>query len=43
MTSTLKNVGTVTLNIFKISIGGPNKTDFAETNTCGATLAPGAA
>ncbi len=41
MASTLKNVGTVTLNITKISIGGPNKTDFSQTNTCGATVAPG--
>jgi hypothetical protein len=41
MASTLKNVGTVTLNISKISIGGPNSTDFTQTNTCGATLAPG--
>lgn len=42
LTSTVKNVATVTLNIFKISVGGPNKADFVQSNTCGATLAPGA-
>ena len=40
--STVTNVGTVTVNVFKISIGGPNQKDFSQTNTCGATLAPGA-
>lgn len=40
--TSVTNVGAGTVNILNISIGGPNQKDFLETNTCGATLAPGA-
>jgi len=39
---TLSNTGSVVLNISGISIVGANPSDFAETTTCGATLAAGA-
>lgn len=39
---TLTNSGTATLNITKISLTGLNKQDYAQTNTCGSTLAAGA-
>ncbi len=38
----LVNTGTATLNISGISLTGTNAADFAQTNTCGATLAAGA-
>ena len=38
----LKNTGDAVLNISGITIGGANPTDFAQTNTCGTTLAAGA-
>jgi hypothetical protein len=38
----LANTGTAALAISSISIGGPNAADFKQTNTCGASLAPGA-
>jgi len=38
-TVTLTNSGTATLNITAIAITGANATDFAQTHTCGATLA----
>jgi phosphatidylserine/phosphatidylglycerophosphate/cardiolipin synthase-like enzyme len=39
---TLTNTGNATLSITGIALGGTNPTDFAETNTCPATLAAGA-
>jgi sugar lactone lactonase YvrE len=36
---TLSNTSSVTLNISGITIGGANPSDFAETSTCGSTLA----
>ena len=39
---TLTNTGTATMNIEGISITGPNLADFAQTNTCGATVAASA-
>jgi hypothetical protein len=39
---TLTNNGTNSLPINRIFIGGLNPGDFAEVNTCGASLAPGA-
>ena len=39
---TLKNGGTSTLTFSGISITGTNSSDFAESNTCGASLAAGA-
>jgi phospholipase C len=39
---TLTNTGTGTLNISSISVSGTNTKDFAQTNTCGATVAAGA-
>jgi PLD-like domain/Abnormal spindle-like microcephaly-assoc'd, ASPM-SPD-2-Hydin len=36
---TLTNSGNATLNISSILLGGANPSDFAETTTCGATLA----
>ncbi len=39
---TLTNRGNETLNITKISITGADAGDFAETNTCGHQIAPGA-
>jgi trimeric autotransporter adhesin len=41
-TLTLSNTGNAVLNISGITIGGANPADFAETTTCGATLAAGA-
>jgi FtsP/CotA-like multicopper oxidase with cupredoxin domain len=41
-TVTLKNTGGSTLTINRISIGGNNRSDFTQTNTCGASLAAGA-
>lgn len=38
----LTNTGTATMNIEGISITGPNLADFAQTNTCGATVAASA-
>ena len=38
---TLSNTGTAALTISGITIGGANPTDFAETNTCGGSLAAG--
>ena len=40
--TTLMNTGSATLSITGISIAGTNSSDFAETNTCGETLAAGA-
>jgi hypothetical protein len=37
---TLSNTGNAALNIASISITGTNSGDFAQTNNCGATLAP---
>jgi trimeric autotransporter adhesin len=39
---TLTNTGTAIMNIEGISITGPNLADFAQTNTCGATVAASA-
>jgi Domain of unknown function (DUF4082)/Bacterial Ig-like domain/Bacterial Ig domain/Abnormal spindle-like microcephaly-assoc'd, ASPM-SPD-2-Hydin len=39
---TLTNTGTATLNITGYSFTGTNPTDFAQTHTCGTTLAVGA-
>jgi len=39
---TLKNTGTATLSITSISTSGTNAADFAQTHTCGTSLAPGA-
>ncbi len=39
---TLTNGGTATLNITSIVLGGTNASDFAETTTCGSTLAANA-
>jgi uncharacterized repeat protein (TIGR03803 family) len=39
---TLTNKGSVTVNITKISITGADTADFAETNTCGKSVASGA-
>jgi DNA-binding beta-propeller fold protein YncE len=36
---TLANSGTSTLHISSIGLAGPNPGDFAQTNTCGATVA----
>ena len=41
-TLTLSNTGNATLNISGITIGGSNPSDFADTTTCGETLAAGA-
>ena len=41
-TVTLKNAGSVAANLWQIAILGPNATEFSETTTCGASLAPGA-
>lgn len=40
-TISVKNTGTGALSISGISIGGANSSDFAETNTCGTTVAAG--
>jgi hypothetical protein len=42
-TATLKNTGNAALTIGSIAIAGANPTDFAQTNNCGGSLAPGAA
>jgi hypothetical protein len=39
---TLTNVGTTTLVVTSIVITGPNAGDFAQTHTCGSSLAAGA-
>ena len=39
---TLSNVGTTTFSISGITIGGANAGDFAQTHTCGSSLAAGA-
>jgi uncharacterized repeat protein (TIGR01451 family) len=39
---TLKNTGTAALTISGITIAGTNPTDFAQTNTCGSSLAANA-
>jgi hypothetical protein len=39
---TLTNPGNAKLNITSVSIAGTNSGDFAETNTCGASVAEGA-
>ena len=39
-TATLTNTGNTALSITGISLTGTNPSDFAESNTCGATLAP---
>jgi FG-GAP-like repeat len=41
-TVTLTNTGTATLTISDIAITGANANQFAQTNSCGATLAPSA-
>ena len=41
-TITLSNSGTALLNVASIAITGANSGDFAQTSTCGATVAPGA-
>ncbi len=41
-TLTVTNVGSAALTISGISISGGSSTDFAQTNTCGASLAAGA-
>jgi FG-GAP-like repeat/Abnormal spindle-like microcephaly-assoc'd, ASPM-SPD-2-Hydin len=38
---TLSNTGTKTLSISRITLTGPQSADFAQTNTCGASLAVG--
>ena len=38
-TVTLTNVGTVTLSITSISLGGTNPGDFSESNNCGSSVA----
>jgi len=40
--ATLKNTGNEALSINSIAIAGANLADFAQTNTCGASLAAGA-
>jgi hypothetical protein len=39
---TISNTGTVALNITSIVMSGANSGDFAQTNTCGGSLAAGA-
>ena len=39
---TLSNIGSATLTISSIAITGANSSDFAQTNTCGTSLAAGA-
>jgi hypothetical protein len=41
-TATLKNTGNAALNISGITFTGANPTDFAQTNTCGESLAASA-
>jgi Cep192 domain 4 len=40
-TITLTNVGTTTLSVIGISISGPHARDFAQSHTCGTSLAAG--
>jgi hypothetical protein len=42
LTITLTNPGNAALSITSITIGGANATDFAQTNTCGSSVAAGA-
>ncbi len=42
LTATLSNSGTATLGITGVTMSGTNATEFAETNTCGTSLAAGA-
>ena len=39
---TLSNPGTAALTISSIAVAGTNSADFAQTNTCGSSLAPSA-
>jgi hypothetical protein len=39
---TLTNYGTVAVSITRIGLAGADSSDFAETNTCGNPVAPGA-
>ncbi len=41
-TVTLKNIGTASLSITSIAIGGTNPGDYSETTTCGTSLAAAA-
>jgi hypothetical protein len=41
-TITLTNTGSGDLNVTTVSLLGADASDFAQTNTCGSTLAPGA-
>jgi hypothetical protein len=41
-TVTLANTGTIAVTLSGVAIGGTNAASFAQTNTCGATLAGGA-
>ena len=41
-TITLTNTGTATLNLTSVAITGTNAGDFAQTNTCGTSVAAGA-
>lgn len=41
-TVTLTNAGSAPLVISTIGVGGANRSDFAETNTCGSSVLPGA-
>ena len=38
----LTNIGSATLHITGVAVTGQNSTDFSQTNTCGASLAPNA-
>src|SRR5208337_3907093 len=40
-TVTLTNTGDAALNISRITIGGPNQSDFSQSNTCGNVVNPG--
>jgi len=40
--ATLTNVGSTTLSVSSITISGSNAGDFAQTNTCGSSIAGGA-
>ena len=42
MTATLKNVGTTAITITSITLAGLDPGDFAQTNTCGSSLAASA-
>lgn len=41
-TLTLSNTGTASLNLNSIALTGTNPSDFAQTNTCGSSVAAGA-